>query len=77
MKEKDEPLKENELFYYEEQEGLKILGEPMIGFECILCKETQSVPYYDSYRLPICDNCIKDLGEIIKAKRHNDHLGWE
>lgn len=49
--------------------------EGSIGFICLLCGGNQILPH-DNHKVtfPVCDECKKDLGEIIKEKRNGKNI---
>ena len=42
--------------------------------KCATCDNTMSE--FRAFKLPICDECIKDLREIIKERRKNEGHGF-
>jgi hypothetical protein len=44
-------------------------SESSIAFTCSICKGSQPIPVNSHVSMPICNECLKDLGEIIAAKR--------
>lgn len=46
---------------------IKIEGNDSLGIKCATC--SNSIPLFRGLKFPICDECIKDLREIIKERR--------
>lgn len=44
-------------------------SQPSYGFQCKICAGHQEVPYENMLYFPICNDCLKDLNEIIEEKR--------
>ena len=40
-----------------------------IGFTCKICGGVQTIQCFFEATFPICDSCIKDLKEIIEARK--------
>lgn len=47
---------------------IEIEGNESLGIKCATC--SNSIPLSRGLKFPICDDCLKDLREIIKERRH-------
>lgn len=53
---------------------LKIKEYEPPKFKCATCDNTMSE--FRAFKFPICDDCLKDLREIINERRKNERNGF-